>query len=328
MTMYAILGVAVCLAVFGASAGAANLIVMALAPVVRRWARGCSPGTRATALFLTASLPAALAVLATFAFALPAFLLFEPAWAGETIGFILPLLAFAGLGIAGASLRTAIHLQWTNWRVSRCWRSIAHPMGSSQPDCRLLQVPVEGALLGTVGLIHPSVYASRDMVANLNHEELAAALAHEAGHVRASDNLKRLILLSSPGLALTDRFLGLRKEWTRACESAADEAALQAGVSPLDLAAALVKAGRLRFNADAAQLAAMSHLVAPASESDVQHRVRQLVARMDTAAPPVSPRTPLRWTYATVAAGALAAYAVYFFPLMRSAHELLEFLVR
>lgn len=326
--MYVLLGAALCLAVFCVSACGANLALMAMAPMVRRWTRECSPHARARALFLTASLPAAMALVATLAFAMPAFLLFEPAWSGEVIGLALPLLALGGLGIAGTSIWTAARLLWTNWRVSRRWRSIAHPVASRQQECPTLQVPVEGALLGTLGLVRPRVYISRDVLASLSSEELAAALAHEAGHVRAADNWKRVVLMSSPGLGIADRFLGLRAEWSRACEVAADEAALQAGVSPLDLAAALVKASRLRFNADAAKLVAVSHLVAPASGSDVQHRVRQLAARIEAPAGPEPRPSSLRWTYATMAAGAVVAYAVYFLPLMHSAHELLEYLVR
>lgn len=324
--MYIAIGAGVCLAVFFLAAAVAYVLLLLTAPLLRRWARRRPARVRAAILFVAAVAPSFGALLLTAAVALPAFLLFEPPWSGERVGPALPLLGAAGAGLLAIAAWRLCRLQWATWQVERRWRGACRPVTTSA-GIPLNEVRVDGALLGTVGLLRPQVYASRDVMTSLDANELRAALAHEAGHVSAADNLKRLLLAASPGMSLLDPVLGLGADWARACEVAADEAALESGVSAMDLASALVKAGRLRFNHDAARLTATSHLVAPAARSDVEERVRNLAERID--APASSQRSPAAaWIYAGLASAAVVAYALYFFPLMLSAHEVLEHLVR
>ena len=325
--MFLVRGIAVCLAVFFLAAAAANVFLLAIAPLSRRCARPLPANKRAALLFATALAPLWSATLLTFGIALPAFAIFEPRWAAEPMGVMLPVLSAGGLLLFAAMAAQLVRLQWRSWRTSREWQRRSQPLLSPSPDFSTLQVATDGALLGTVGVLRPRVFASRELVGSLSETELAAALAHEAGHIASADNLKRLLLAAVAGVGFAGRVLGLRDEWSRAAEIAADEAALRAGVSPLDLAAALVKAGRLRFNSDAARLTAVSHLVAPAANSEVEERVRHLLARVDGIQPAGARSSLLPWTCATAVA-VLIGYVVYFMPLMQSAHELLEQLVR
>ena len=182
-----------------------------------------------------------------------------------------------------------------------------------------------GPLLGTVGLVRPHVYASRQLVDSLTAAELAATLAHEAGHIRSADNLKRLLLFVAPG---SSWLRSLRREWSRACEVAADDAAVASGAGVFDLASALVKAGRMRLNERDTRPALASHLVPPGAEAQLAERVRHLRELLESdAAAPRSRLSSRRWWWLGLAAP-LLVYAVYFMPLMQSAHEVIERLVR
>lgn len=325
--MYFAIAAAICFAVFFLTAAAGYSLLCVFARHIRRWAQQRSPRMRAFSLLVASLAPSVAALLVTLAVALPAFLLYEPPWAGERIGIVLPLLAAAGVALVSTAVVQLARLQWTTWRVGREWQRCSRPLSAAASGVSVKEVVVPGALLGTVGLLRPQVYASPDVLAAFTENELQAALAHEAGHVRSADNLKRLLLAAAPGLKLLDRALGLGVEWSRACEVAADEAALRSGVAAVDLASALVKAGRLRFNRDAARVVAASHLVAPSARSEVEERVRRLMQCLDRGPSP-QPTATCAWAYTAMGSAALVAYAIYFLPLMHSAHELLERLVR
>lgn len=313
----------VCLAVYFLAETGVAVLLMVLAPPAKPWIAKLAPPTRARVLFLGGIGPSMVAAVMTFGIALPAFLLFEPPWAGEKVGVQLPMLAGGGLILLGIAVARVAYLQWCTWRVARAWNHAAKPL-QVDAACSASEVVTDDALLSTVGVLRPQVYASRAMLAALSPNELRAALAHEVGHVRAGDNLKRLLLQALPASRLLGHVLPLQREWRRACELSADEAALRGGASCVDLASALVKAGRLRLSSQAAHLAAASHLVAPAAASEIEERVRRLIA---DPIPQVPRSRAISWAYA-LGGGTLLAYFIYFLPLMHSAHELLERLVR
>jgi beta-lactamase regulating signal transducer with metallopeptidase domain len=75
---------------------------------------------------------------------------------------------------------------------------------------------------------------------------LAAMTAHETGHRRAADNLKRLLLSACVDpLGFSPAGRTIAAAWESAAEEAADDDAVAAGTSPADLAEALVFVARL-----------------------------------------------------------------------------------
>jgi len=324
--MYYALCAGVCLAAFCLVAALGTAGLLAAAPLLRWAVRRRTARSRAALCFAAGILPAAAALLISLAVVLPAFLLFEPPWSGEPIGRHVPVLAAAGLALIFMVLYRALALQRATRRVQRAWKRNASPLGLSARGCSVLEVRENGALLGTIGVLRPHVYASREVVSCLTGDELSAALAHEAAHIDAADNLKRLLVQScSPGCWL-DRRAHLHAEWTLASEIAADEGAIEAGACALDLASALVKVGRMHSSPHA--LSGASHLLATPAESQLAVRLRHLGRMVETGAPPLRQGRHARHAALWLAAATLLLYGTFFPRLMYSAHELLERFVR
>jgi Zn-dependent protease with chaperone function len=102
-------------------------------------------------------------------------------------------------------------------------------------------------VFSTVGMLRPRIFVATQVLDALTDDEAAAAVAHEAAHLRARDNLKRLLLRSCPDLlAAFPVSRELEESWARAAETVADaRAARGAGGAALDLASAIVKVARL-----------------------------------------------------------------------------------
>ena len=110
---------------------------------------------------------------------------------------------------------------------------------------RLLLLDSAKPLAFTVGFWHPQVVLSEEMIATLSHEELAAVLFHELGHVQSRDPLRLAVV----------RFLvdvlwflpvarSLAKDFADAVEMSADTFAVAITRQPVDLASALVKTAK------------------------------------------------------------------------------------
>lgn len=322
MTMYVAFCAAICLAVFCVVAALLTAVVMASSSILTRVLRRLPAQLRATSLFVVTIAPFAAGLFLALGVALPAFLLYEPPWYGEEIGLQLPLLALAGLLWIAFAAGRGLRLVRRTSGLEHMWHGAVPRDRGSKTRAKLTTVDSDLPLLGTVGFVRPRVYASGRIIAALSEDELKATLAHEAGHIRAADNFKRLLLAAIPGAGW---MLALRSEWIRASEVAADEAAVESGVSALDLASALVKVGRMRLHCEQHPEVLASHFVPPGTEMQVADRVQHLTRLIDgKARPTTSTRRYLRSTFFIAA----AAYATYFIPLTRAAHELLERVVR
>src|ERR1019366_10566357 len=101
-------------------------------------------------------------------------------------------------------------------------------------------------LMALVGVLRPRLFVARRLLDALTAEELAASVAHEAGHRRAWDNLKRLAMRAAPDLlAITGIARGIERRWASASDHAADRRAAGDGPTRCALASALVKVARL-----------------------------------------------------------------------------------
>jgi Zn-dependent protease with chaperone function len=245
-----------------------------LAPRVRGW----DAAARARLLFALRVSPPAVAAALAFTLVVPAYLLHEPADSGESVG--VKLLVLACVSAAGVLLAC--------WRVARTWvatRGLARDwMRHAEP------FEVEGAgvpafrirhsfpVIAVIGVLRPRLFVASQVLDALTAEELAAALAHERGHVEGRDNLKRALLQAGED-ALLHAPLGrsLRREWQRESEMAADEFAAAAGpAAALDLASAIVKISKLIPRGARPGLPAGAHLLGEGDDG-TSRRVRNLL---------------------------------------------------
>jgi len=246
----------------------------ALAARVRGWdARG-----RARLLFALRATPPAAAAALAFALIVPAYLLHEPADSGERVGVRLLILAsVSAAGVLLACWRVA--RTWVATRgLARDWLRHAEPFeveGATVPTFRIRHsFPV----IAVIGVLRPRLFVASQVFGALTPEELAAALAHERGHVEGRDNLKRALLQAGED-ALLHAPLGrsLRRAWQSESEMAADEFAAAAGpAAALDLASAIVKISKLIPRGARPTLPAGAHLLGD-GEDGTSRRVRNLL---------------------------------------------------
>ena len=151
---------------------------------------------------------------------------------------------------------------------------------------------------------------------------MAAAVAHERGHLDARDNLKRLLLRACPDLVAFSPASGaIEQEWARAAEVRADERASRGGrETALALAAGLVKVARMVPMSAAACPSARSH-----DGGDVEARVRHLVKGADgSVEPPARARAGV-----VLASAALGGSGVVLATqALPAVHELIEVAAR
>jgi Zn-dependent protease with chaperone function len=244
-----------------------------------------SANRRTKVIFALRVFPLAGALIFVAAFLLPAYFLFEPYNAKETITYKLALPALvSAAGAVLALLRVAGKL-WKTRRLIKGWRAGAEPVKIADLDVPVYRISHEFPLIAVVGVFSPTIFVARQIFDALGEAEFRAAVAHELGHIRARDNLRRMIL----GVCQDSLFViapfnrRLDRLWAETAEAAADEFAARTGAAEedgaktaLNLAAALVKIARLApSNARPATLAGASLLTE--QTDDVTGRVRRLL---------------------------------------------------
>jgi hypothetical protein len=276
VTYYAL---AICLALaafialnaVGSSAAAASWLCL------RRHAGLWPAHARARILFALRVLPAACALAFVAALLIPAYLVYEPYPAPDTIG--LPLLALAALSaacVAHAAYRATASLLATG-RLTAAWLRRAEPIHVEGVGVRAYRLGNATPVLAVVGTLRPRLFVASKVLDSLSAEELAVALAHERGHLLARDTLKRALMNFCRDLM---PFVGvgraLERAWAEESERAADEyAARSRADGALDLAAALIKITRLMPAGTGSVVASGAFLLEGADEG-VAGRVRRL----------------------------------------------------
>ena len=276
--MYALLCICLTLsallAINALASALAGVVWRALAPRVWGW----EAARRARLLFaLRVSPPAAAAALA-FALVVPAYLLHEPADSGESVGLKLFILAcVSAAGVTLACWRVA--LTWVSTRrLARDWMRHAEPFEVGGVGVSTFRIRHRFPVIAVIGVLRPRLFVASLVFDALTPGELAAALAHERGHVVGRDNLKRALLQAGED-ALLHAPLGrsLRRAWQGESEMAADEFAASAGpAAALDLASAIVKISKLIPHGARPTLPAGAHLLGD-GEDGTSRRVRNLL---------------------------------------------------
>lgn len=283
--------VSVALASYGLLSSVASLMTMLAWQGGRLASRRWRPALRARRLVMLRACPAAVAGIVTVTLVLPAFVIFEPVRAFEPVGPLLIALALLGFGLLAAGFATALATAVATWRIERRWLRAARPLDFDPPaGVPAFAVDSFTPIVALVGVFAPKLIAARSIIDACNHDELARIVAHERGHLRARDNLKRWLMACAPDLLRwTPTHNAIVLAWDDAAEDAADdEATAGHEVARLDLAALLVKVARLSTGPGWT-----AATISPFIERDrLDRRIRRLLAPTQ---PPDSPRTaPLR----------------------------------
>lgn len=278
--MYELLGITLVLALLLTLNATATLVASGMARACKRLLWKCSARTRAEILFVMRIGPPVLAIVAIATFLIPSYLKHEPPGTKETIS--LKLAALAAISAIGVALAI--------WRGLRTWlatRSLLKEWLSVSTRIRLDEITVPTFVLqhsfpiiAVVGAIRPRLFIASHVLETLSEEELAAAIAHEHGHLAAQDNFKRSVMrISRAALLIIPCGRWLDRTWSEASESAADEyAAQRSSRVALDLASALVRIARMIPQGQHQALpAAVSGFVIGTDTPGVTVRVSRLV---------------------------------------------------
>jgi Zn-dependent protease with chaperone function len=245
--MYALLGISILLAALLTINALATLLATTLWRAVAVRAQHLAAQTRAQIIFALRIFPTVFALACVLALLAPSYILHEPTVTDETVSTKLALLAFAsaiGLGLA-------LWRGFAAWRVTR--RLVANWLRNAQPlHIEGVRVPAylirhQFPVVAIVGAFKPRLFIASQIFDTLNADEIAAAIAHEGGHLATFDNFKRACLRACrDALTIVPCGRSLDRAWAEAAEAAADEYAARGGASvALDLASALVKIARI-----------------------------------------------------------------------------------
>lgn len=254
---FAARGLVVSLAFFSVLYSFLSVVIMLLWRALdRRQSVTVSPNF----LFGLRLFPFAASLAVTVFLTFPSFWLMERASLDEDSETFL--LALCGMLMLAAGVYRVLRAQ------ARTWQAVAH--WESQPANDNVAPP-----LLLVGVLQPRLLISSNAVSALTRDELKVAVRHELGHKSAKDNLKKVLVSSTPFPGMNR----LEQAWLEASELAADDAAVTNRSEALDLAAALIKLSRCPAEHSESILA--TALMSGSASIDI--RVKRLLAwRVDT----------------------------------------------
>jgi Zn-dependent protease with chaperone function len=245
--MHELLGICLALAgllAFNALASLlADLLWRALEARAQRW----TARARAQTLFALRVFPGAVVIVCVAALLLPAYIAHEPRQTAEEISLKLGALAtISAAGLLLAAWRGAAAWVATRTLINN-WRRDAEPVKLDQAPVPAYRLRHPFPVVAVVGVFRPRLFIAGQLFDQLSREELAAAIAHECGHLAARDNLKRALLrVCRDVLTIVPCERELDRAWAKNSEAAADEYAARNGAgAALDLASALVNIARL-----------------------------------------------------------------------------------
>jgi Zn-dependent protease with chaperone function len=277
--MYEFLGITLVLAMLLTVNAVATAAVAGLWHLLRRPLLHCSARTRAELLFVMRIGPPAVAIAWIVAFMIPSYLVYEPYHTNEIVSVKLgTLAAISAVGIACAIWR-GVRSWWATRSLLKSWLT-----NSTRIEIEGLTVPAyrmvhSFPIIAVVGTFRPRLFVAEHVLASLSQEELAAAIAHEYGHMAALDNLKRSLLRASrAALLIIPCGRSLDRAWAEAAEAAADEhAAQESSDVALNLASALVRVAKLIPAQERPVMPSSAYLVGGEETRGVKARVRRLV---------------------------------------------------
>src|SRR5688500_14170474 len=245
--MYEFLGITLVLALLLTINATATLVTVGFSRISKRLLAKCSARTRAEILFVMRIGPPVIAIVAIAAFMIPSYLTYEPHASGEVVSWKLGTLAT--LSAVGVGL--AISRGLRSWLATRSllkeWLASSTPIHLNEVAVPAFVLRHTFPIIAVVGAVRPRLFIADQVFASLSQQELAAAIAHEYGHLAAHDNFKRSVMRISRGSRLLIRGGGA---WERAGSegsqsAAAEHAAQRSSLVALNLASALVRIAKM-----------------------------------------------------------------------------------
>lgn len=279
--MYHFLGITLALALLLTINATATMVAAGFARLFKRQLWKCSARTRAEILFVMRMGPPVIAIVAIAAFMIPSYLTYEPYSTNEVVSWKLgALAAVSAVGVGLAILRGL-----RSWLATRSllknWLASSTPIELDSIGVPTFVLQHSFPIIAVVGAIRPRMFIAHHVLESLSREELAAAIAHEYGHLAAGDNFKRSVMrVSRAALLIIPCGRSLDRAWSEASESAADEhAAQESSFVALNLASALVRIARMipKGQRTVMPAAVSAFLVGGEDTPGVKVRVRRLV---------------------------------------------------
>jgi hypothetical protein len=322
MTEFVANGVTLSLAWFVAINAFVSVLILGTAHVLLRRDRPRAPGFWLAFRLAPAAFSIAFVVL-VFA---PSYWRYEPREAVEGFDLTLTTMALSATALFCAAIVRGFSAWRSAARRVESWLRGAGSIIVGTTRCFVLET--DRPMLALSGIVHPRLVVTRGLVDALSDRELAAAVAHELGHRRAWDNLKRLAIRSAPDLL--GRFgvaRQLERRWASAAEHAADRAVGHRVSARCELASALVKIARRTTTACAPALDAseFGEPISTLGEGEIASRVRLLLEDGDGDVA----RTRLPRIVAGMGAvGAITILIVSYVPTLRLIHDATEIAIR
>jgi Zn-dependent protease with chaperone function len=261
--------------------------------------------------------PAALSIAFVAVVFLPSYWRYEPRELVEGFDVSLTTLAVLAVAVLGAAVARGVTAWSRAQRRARDWLRVSRPLALTDIGMPAYAIDTDAPVMALVGVLRPRLLITRPVLEALTDEELRASVAHELGHQRAWDNLKRLAMRAAPDLLFaTGAAHLLERRWAAAAERVADRRAGDSGRERCALASALVKVARLTppVNPVADPISAL------VDGGDITARVESLLDD----APCAATRRPGRWLALAIPA---AGFALGYTPLLRVVHGVTEILV-
>jgi hypothetical protein len=282
--VYFVLGLSIVLAaLLLCNSGTSLVAALTWRLVGQRAGSRLSAASCAGIVFLLRTFPIVLGIVCVCILLIPAYIEHEPRDAHEPVSLKLALLACAsGIGLALALFRGIAAWRATS-RLNSDWLRHAEPIELPQVRIPSYRIKHQFPVIAIVGILRPRLFIADQIFNSLGHEELMAAIEHEAGHVIANDNFRRGVMRACHDVLVmipSGRFLD--RAWVEASEAAADEYAAGRGRRvALDLASALVKIASLVPQGLKPAMPAGAFLIGVEEVCGVKTRVRRLVQLAD-----------------------------------------------
>jgi Zn-dependent protease with chaperone function len=279
--MYELLGITLVLAMLLTVNAVATMAAAGTWRVLKHLLRGCSARTRAEILFFMRTGPPTVAIIWITAFIIPSYIAYEPYSTDEFVSIKLGTLAF----FSAVGVTLAVWRGLRSWMATRSllrqWLAASTPIEIEEISVPAFRLRHHFPIIAVVGMLQPRLFIAEQVLETLSPEELVAAIAHECGHLAASDNFKRSVIRASRAvLLIIPCGRSLDRAWSEASESAADEYAAQgSSIFALNLASALVRIARMIPKGDCQVIPTMvSTFIVPGEETQgVKVRVRRLL---------------------------------------------------
>jgi Zn-dependent protease with chaperone function len=277
--MYLFLGISILLAPLLALNSAVTMAAAGLWRLVENRGQSWSAASRARIVFLLRTIPGATGITVVLVLLAPAYVVNEPRSTPEVVSAKLALLALiSALGIALAIIRVLGSWRATH-RLAADWKSKGQKISLAAMRIPTYRIAHRFPVIAVVGTVKPRLFIATQVLDSLSADEIAAALAHEQGHLAKRDNLKRgLLRACRDALLIIPSGRSLDRAWADASEEAADEFAARAGRKvALDLASALVKIARMVPPGAKPMMPAGAFLLSDEETRGVKTRVRRLL---------------------------------------------------